>query len=263
MSEVDNEKSVDIELEDELVDSEDYQRALEALNSKKSARVKEIKEKKAAKKAQEKESANGGNKKDPVIPVCIFLAFFVLAGSLFYFLLPIAMYPSMDFTYDEFRDRFEHTAVYSDILSNFGFDLNEVTYTNDSEGSMAFKTSGKSNYIDYFEKSVSTQFPVAIQGQSRKFDGKVTFIRAICEFDDRFKNENTLLYYFATVLNALYRDRSSQECYDLAYKLVTTKTSYSTYAVDGKYAYRVVYSEDSSLGRAYIALEAMSAKNVS
>jgi len=261
MSDIDENKKIDAELDSDVIDSEEYKRALETLNSKKSTRVKQAKEKKI--KAKSGNNKNSGKKTDPVIPVCIILAFLVLFGALFYFLMPLLMNPSMDFTYDEFKERFENTAEYHDLLSNFGFDLSDVKYTNNSASELSFDNSERNSNIDYFEKNINPKFGVAIQGQSRKFDGKLTFIRAIAEFDDRISNVNVMSHYFSTVLNALYRDRSSQQCYELATQLLTNfKKSETEFKIDGKYAYRIIYGSDSSSNIGFIALEIVSSKAV-
>jgi len=253
MSDSDEIKMNDSGIDNDIIDSEEYKRALETLNSKKSDRVRKVRDKKTVKEGKKDTSAK---KSDPVIPVCIILAFFVLFGSLFYFLLPLMMNPAMDFTYEEFKERFENTAEYHDLLSNFGFDLGGVKYTNNSESSLSFKITDKSSYLDYFEKNINPQFGVAIQGQARKFDGKLTFIRAIAEFDDRISNVNVMSHYFSTVFNALYRDRSSQQCYELATQLLTNfKKSEIDYTVDGKYAYRIIYGADTSSNIGFIGLE--------
>ena len=252
-------KDVNFENETEIIDNSEYERALEVLNSSKGSRVKKIKEKKA------KNPSKPAPKIDPVIPVCIVAAFLVLTGALIYFILPVAVNPSMKLTYEEFTDNYRNTALYVEKFNDLKIDIGGVKYLQDTDpGSLAFKVHDEGVFVDSFEKIVNPNYGLAIQGQSRKFDGKLTFIRAIAEYDDFIKNTTVTTYYFANIFNSVYRNVSGEDCFNMSADLLKNLKKYTdgSYTVNGDYAYRVIYGANSSAGTAFLALEIVPAAKV-
>ena len=253
-------KDVNFENETDIIDSSEYEKALEVLNSSKGTRVKKIKEKKA------KKPSSDTKRLDPVIPICIVAAFLVLTGALIYFILPVAVNPSMKLSYDEFTDNYRNTALYVEKFNELKIDIGGVTYLKDTDpGKLAFKVHDEGVFVDSFEKIVNANYGLAIQGQSRKFDGKLTFVRAIAEYDDYIKNTTVTTYYFANIFNSVYRNISADECFNMSADLLKNLKKYTdgSYTVNGDYAYRVVYGANSSAGTAFLALEIVPAAKVS
>jgi len=255
-------KSTEKELE--IIDDKEYQRALDTLNSSKSSRVKKIKDSKKVSKSKKKGKKDAGF--DPVIPICLILAVVVFIGSLLYFILPVAANPAMDMTYEQFTDKYRNTEMYQNLFNSFEMNIDNVTYiTNNSETgeNLSFKITDNNHYLDSFEKLVNAHFGAAIQGQSRKFDGKLTFLRAIAEYDDRVNNYSFMAFYFAGILDAIYNDKNAEDSYNMATTALNNFDKAGTYTVYGDYAYRVVYGADQENGVAYFALEIKPAKAVS
>lgn len=253
-------KDANFENETEIIDSQEYEKALEVLNSSKGTRVKKIKEKKA------KAPSSGKPKTDPVIPVCIILAFLVLTGALIYFILPVAVNPSMKMTYEEFTDNYRKTALFVEKFNDLKIDIGDVKYLKDTDpGTLAFKVNDEGVFVDSFEKVVNPNYGLAIQGQSRKFDNKLTFIRAIAEYDNFIKNTTVTTYYFANIFNSVYRNVSADECFNMSTDILKNLKKYSdgSYTVNGDYAYRVIYGANTSAGTAFLALEIVPAGKVS
>lgn len=241
----------------EIIDDKEYQRALDALNSSKSERVKKARAKKKPSKAS---TVKPGKELafDPVIPVCLILAFVVLVGSLLYFILPVATNPAMDMTYEEFAQKYKSTEMYQNLFNSFDMDIDNVKYiTSDSDTgeNLTFSVTDNNYYLDSFEKLVNSHFGAAIQGQSRKFDGKLTFLRAIVEYDDRVSNFSFMAFYFAGFLDAIYEDHNAEDCYNMAVTMLENFDRSGNYTVYGDYAYRVVYGADQANNVAYFALE--------
>ena len=247
----------------EILDDKEYERALETLNASKSSRIKKIKDRKKASSSKEKKVSGSGF--DPVIPICIILAVLVTVSALLYFILPVAVNPAIPFTYEDFSARFKAADMYQRLFSEFDMDIDDVDYihNNDQAGtSQLFDATKNDFYLDSFEKLVNPHFGAAIQGQSRKFDGKITLLRALVEYDDRVSNYSFMSFYFAGFLDAVYNDMSSEDCYNMATTALSKFDGTGTYTVYGDYAYRIVYGSDEASNVAYFALEIVPAKTV-
>ncbi|MBR2524250.1 MAG: hypothetical protein IKE53_07430 [Clostridiales bacterium] len=247
----------------EILDENEYERALETLNASKSSRIKKIKDKKKESSAKEKKDKTSGF--DPVIPICLILAVLVTISALIYFILPIAVNPAMPFNYEEFSVRFKAADMYQRLFSEFDMDIDDVEYihnSGDSDKSQIFDVTKNGFYLDSFEKLVNPHFGAAIQGQSRKFDGKLTLLRAIVEYDDRVSNYSFMSFYFAGFLDAVYSDLSSEDCYNMATTALSKFDGTGNYTVYGDYAYRIVYGADEASKVAYFAMEIVPAKSV-
>ncbi len=244
----------------EIIDDKEYERALEALNNSKSSRVKKIKEskKKPAKAAAE-------TSMDPVIPICLTLAFLAIAGAVIYFVLPVAVNPAMDVTYPEFVESFTNSQINREFLSSYDLDVDDVKYitSNTETGeNITFAITDNSHYLDYFEKLVNSHFGAAVQGKSRKFDGKLTFLRAIVEYDDRISNFSFMTLYYANFLNSVYKELPPEDCINMASTVLKNYDGSGNYTVYGDYGYRVVYGADTANNIAYFALEIVPAKTL-
>ncbi|SCW28224.1 hypothetical protein SAMN02910456_00317 [Ruminococcaceae bacterium YRB3002] len=245
---------------DDLISDSEYERALEMLNTSKSARVRKIHD---SKKPAKKET--DGNGFDPVIPLCLILAAIVLIGTILYFVIPVASNPAMDMTYEEFSTKFKSLDLYKNVFAQFDVDLDGVYYiTSDSDSNQttSFKITDNNYYLDSFEKLTSPSLSAAVQGQSRKFDSKLTFLRAIVEYDTNVNNYSFMSSYFAGFLASVYPDLSETDCYNMTTKLLENYDGSGNYTVYGDYAFRVLYGADTGNSIGYMALEIIPAKAV-
>ena len=254
---------------DELIDQEEYERALEALNKSKSARVKKIVEQKKENKAKAKEQeakeaseegevskpeAKSGffhtfiakSKKDPIIPLCVLLIFASLIFAVCYFVIPKLGTKTLGFTVDELRVNYLQGDLYLNNLAPYDFSIPDVTYQETMQIALTAtaENNKKSDKLDYFSAGISNtavSFNTAIQGSQRKSDGKITALRVIVEFPDGVDTSsyfNFLSLYFASYIQAVFPDVSSTDASQLAMDALSS-ISGQTYMVRGEVAYRV------------------------
>ncbi len=229
------------EFSDDIVDQDEYEKALKVLESGKAKRVKEKKEKekeekKAAVKASGKKTFIGECKKKPMIPVCLFLAVAVVIGAILFFAIPALALNSFDFTPEQMAERYAQTEIYNNSLSAYNFAIPAVTYdTSDSEGS------GQSGRYTGFTVSINntaTTFGTALTGTVRNYDGKVTSLRVMAEYSSSSDYYEFLLVYFGSYLQMVYPDMNSDEAFD-AVESALAGINDSTFDVRGDYAYDI------------------------
>lgn len=258
---------------DDFIDQEEYQKALSALESSKSIRLKENADKKKAeakakqealakeRKAEiEKKVANSKFKNkfiarcfaDPVIPVAMFVALAAIVGLVCYLVAPLVSTPAMKYTIDTFRTQYSSTPIYNDSLSQFGFQIPEMQYapavetnssvalTADPNAMSPVKHVDSKNLLCFAGNvpNTATTFGTAVQGTCRKSDKKITALRVIAEYSNTDEYYSFLLVYFASYLQTVYPDLTSEQAIDLAQEAISNFQN-PTFTVRGDYAYRV------------------------
>ena len=232
----------------EIMDQDEYERALEVLDKGKNKRVKDIKEKKKVEKKAAMKSAGKTSfiekcKKDPVIPICILLAVAVVIGVFIYYALPAITLRSFDFTPEEMAARYKETEIFKNSLTGYNFEIPSVTYDQGEDGTVDnTKFTGFSAPIS----NTATSFGTGIQGTVRNSDGKVTSIRVLVEYSETSDYYSFLLIYFGSFLQTVYPDISSDEAVSMAEEAIGGLNDPS-YTVKGDYAYDVSMSNDSGL----------------
>lgn len=223
--------------EDEIVTDEEYQKALEVLNSSKSKRVKKIKEQKQKKAPAQEDPKTflGKIRKDPMIMVCIILAVAFVFGAAIYFVLPYAKNHSLGMTYDEFQQQYEGTDIYVNLLSRIGTTFRSPEYFTPDEGAK--------KDLDYFTCLIDSGYGTSIIGSSRKVDGKLVAIRAYAQYGNGTENFTFLTYYFASFFQTVYPELSTDEALALSNGALSTFDTSGLFIVRGEYAYRVVYDQ--------------------
>lgn len=258
---------------DDFIDQEEYQKALAALESSKSIRLKENADKKKAeakakqealskaRKAEiEKKVANSKIKNkfvarcvaDPVIPIALFVALAAIVGLICYIVAPLVSTPAMKYTVDTFSTQYASTPIYTDSLSQFGFQIPEMQYAQavESNSSVALTADPNamspvkhvdSNNLLCFAGNVqntATSFGTAVQGTCRKSDKKITALRVIAEYSNSEEYYNFLLVYFGSYIQTVYPELTSEQAIDLAQEAIANFQNPS-FVVRGDYAYRV------------------------
>lgn len=267
---------------DEIVDKEEYERALEVLNKSKSARVKKINDTKKEKKRKEKEeskkesseaSAKGKNgfwdkcKKDPVIPVCIVLLIAAVVFIAVRFIAPLFGTKTLNITVDRLRADYLSTQIYNDYLSDYNFAIPEVIYydTNNEIALTASAENKKSSDVIYFNTNIpntGTSFSTGIQGSAKKSDGEIIALRVVCEYPasvDATSYYQFLVTFFGSYMQTLFPDVSLQDASTLAMDAITNING-ENYIVRGDIAYRVSLVTTDTIN--YVTLDFLPADNV-
>ena len=252
---------------DELIEQEEYERALEVLNKSKSARVKKIVEQKKAtkEKAREEEEAKADtnkpskphkkgffnvlidkSKKDPVIPVTIVLIIAAVVFAVCYFVVPALGVKTLGFTVDELRVNYLQGELYLDNLAPYDFSIPEVTYQETMQIALTANAENNKNSdkLQYFSAGINNtgvSFSTAIQGSQKKSDGKITALRVIVEFPDGVDSStyfSFLSLYFGSYIQAVFPDVSAQDASSLAMDALSGISNQS-YIIRGDIAYKV------------------------
>ncbi len=267
-----------LDLIEDVEDKEEYERALEALNKSKSARVKKIVDEKKAKKQKEKEALkkeSAGDaapkgfvakcKKDPVIPACILLLIIAVIGFGLYILVPMFSIKTLGVTVEDYRVRYISTNIYNTTLAPYGFTIPEVTYQ--EEQRVALTASGESSNSNqdkllFFYAPITntgTSFATAIQGSVRKTDNKITALRVMAEYSDDPNYFNFLVLYFGSYLQAFIPGVSDQDIQALVTDAVQN-ISTGDFTVRQDIAFRVSIVRTDSVN--YVAFDIMPSGNL-
>ena len=273
-----NKEETKKDIKDDVVDQEEYERALAVLNKSKSARVKKITDEKKAKKQKEKEalkkasddkSSKGGFiakcKKDPVIPVSILLLVIAVVGVILYVVVPMFSIKTLGVTVEDYRVRYISTNIYNSTLAPYGFTIPEVTYQ--EEQRIALTAAGESTSTNqdkllFFYAPIpntGTSFATAIQGSVRKTDNKITALRVMAEYSDDPNYFNFLILYFGSYLQAFIPGVSDQDIQTLVTDAVNNiSTGEFTVRQDIAFRVSVVKTDEVS----YIAFDIMPSGNL-
>lgn len=198
-------------------------------------------------------------KKDPVIPVMLILAFVAVAVAAVYFIIPIAQTPSMGFTLEDFKTRYNDGEVAYQLLSS-GLDI-RINYTQYVDLSAnpsilgdkeTFKPDGSN--IDYFTGDIALMLSAGLEGATRRNDNEVAYIRTYVKYE--FEPSWMI---FANTLEALYPDLTRFQALDLALNEMNDYKGDGLYAVRGDIAFRLIpvkvveYGEEAN----YVVIEAV------
>lgn len=246
-------------LDTDVINQDEYEKALEVLSTSRRKRVKGIVETKKMKKEQEKKDENSF---DPVIPICLILAAVALIGAVLYFILPVAVNPAMSFTYKDFVQKYENTSTYQVMLSKFDMDISEIKYIIGDQDDNGFKLTDSNSYLDSFSCVINKDLGAAIQGQSRKFDSKLTLLRAVVKYGDKNTSTNLMCSYYSAILCALYPDLTSDAAYEEIANMLKSFNGSGEYTVKGDYAYRILLGTNSSKEDKYFAFEVVPSRTV-
>lgn len=262
-----SEVSEDVEAseeEAEAVTDESFEEEDESEEEEKPVKEKKPVEKKAVavspeKQEWEKLSFAERCKRDPVIPVMVILAFVAIVVAVIYFMLPNSKSPSMGFTLDEFRTRYDNADVATQLYAN-GMDIgiNYVNYVDRSTtpSILAEKETFTvdSSYVDYFNGDASLILDAGLEGATRKTDNEVAYIRVYVEYDF-----DPVWMIFANTLQALYPELSKFDALDIAIHAMNDYKGDNLYTCRGDIAFRLIPVKKTVDGveKTYIVIEAV------
>lgn len=198
-------------------------------------------------------------KKDPVIPVMLLLAFVAVIVAVIYFVLPNAKTPSLGFTLDEFKTRYNNGEVATQLYAN-GLDIG-INYTTYVDHSTTPSILGEketftvdSNNVDYFNGDVSLILTAGVEGATRKNDSELAYVRVYVEYE-----YEPVWMIFANTLQALFPDLTRFDSLDLAVREMNDHKSDGTYTVRGDIAFRWIPVKTIEDGeeKIYIVIEAV------
>ena len=231
----------EIDSEEEIFNDEEYQKALDALNSSKSSRVKDAKKKKAAaKKAAEGEP----KKKDPIVLACCIGIAVVIIGAILYFVLPSVLNQgsNLGFKTNEIQLKYEASSIYNGSFAAYSMKIPEVTYSEVPEN-----TPEVSYKYKYFNALVdTTQIPgtviaLAIEGRELN-NGMVKQLNAVARIDPANITDDDfslITLYYACMLQTLNPELSDNDAVLLISEALGTMND-SGYYVYNSTAYRIV-----------------------
>ena len=225
------------ELEDEgVVSEEDFEKAMAALNRSKSSRVKEINKRKKEIKKKEKEAEeakkpvsdrqNIGDKmkKDPVIPICLILAFVTVIGAVIYFIFPNVYVPSLGLTYADLKADYFKGAVYTELLSGEITALPESSSASTIAYMPDLKYEGGQSYFTGNIEIASGGISGTVCGSRRNVDGKLTELRIMATFKDGDHLVNNYVfycYYFASFIEHFRTDLAKDDVISFTTELMS------------------------------------------
>lgn len=191
---------------------------------------------------------------DPVIPICLVLAVLVVIGAVCYFTLPGRYKKNLGVTIEELRLRYQQTTEYTTYMSDFGFMVPEVAY---SQG-------GESN-VDRFEANINNSavpYLTSIMGSTRSVDGKIVNLRVLASYSDSEDYFNFLMIYYASYLHVFYPDLDEGTIRNMVMTSLSNvgRNAETDFIVNGDYGYRTIY-ENRDLGT-YVVFEIENAGNL-
>ena len=174
-------------------------------------------------------------KKDPVIPVMLLLAFVAVIVAIIYFVMPNAKTPSLGFTLDDFKTRYNNGEVATQLYAN-GMDIG-INYTTYIDRSVTPSILGEketftvdSSNVDYFNGDAALMLSAGVEGATRKNDGELAYIRVYVEYDE--SDIMAVWMFYANTLQAVFPDLTRFDALDLS------KHEMSDYKADGSYGTR-------------------------
>ena len=235
--------SEDIEAAEEAESAEDGVEEEEPAKVSKKAEVKKA-------SASSKENERFRNlpfvekcRKDPVIPVCIFLAILALIVAGIYFMLPNVLTPSMGMTLKEFQTRYNDGQVAASLI-NSGVDITfrtpdyvDITAQPSILGDKAVVTA-KSAYADFFDGPFKYYSIGGVEGATRKSDGNLAYVRVYVQYGD--EDFNSVWIYASNTISALYPHLTRYQAMDLGMKVMGEYDGDERFYVKGDYAFRLV-----------------------
>lgn len=264
MADIEKDIEKDLDTEEEIFNDEEYQKALDALNSSKSSRLKDAKKKKAAaKKAVEGEP----KKKDPIVIACCIGIAVVIIGAILYFVLPSVLNQgsNLGFKTNEIQLKYEASSIYSGSFGAYSMKIPEVTYSevpdNVEEVSYDYK---------YFNALVdTTQIPgtavaLAIEGRELN-NGMVKQLNAVARIDPNNITDDDfslITLYYACMLQTLNPELTDNDAVLLVTEAMGTMQD-PGYYVYNNVAYRIVMiSATANDPYLYVKMEFINAEDV-
>lgn len=206
----------------------------------------EVKEEKADK--TEKTSDNEGSfidkcKKDPVIPVCLLLAFLAIIVAGIYFVLPNAVTPTMGMTLQEFQTRFNNGEVNKSLINSgvdIGFRTPAFVDINKKPSILGEKEviSGNGMFVDYFSGPFKYNYDGGVEGATRKSDDALSYVRVYVLYNEN--QFNTVWLYSSNAISALYPELTMYQAMDIGMKAMNEFNGDVRYYVKGNYGFRLV-----------------------
>lgn len=251
---------------------EEYEAALAKLNKSKHSREKSVVKEQKQKKKSEKASLSGKKhnktfiekcKEDIVIPICLLSILLVIISIILYFTLPTIFVKSFGMNIDEFRKRYESTAVYNEYLLGYNFEIPDVNYTVsipnlDVDTAEINSNSDKYNYFNATIPNTATSFSTGIQGSTRKVDNKIASLRVLTEYQNDASYFDFMCKYFASYVQTIYPDLTKDEAIQLVQDALGQMQSGTTpFIVKEDYAYRILIGQDNNI--AYVAMDFITA----
>jgi len=282
LSDKENLNNTESDLFDEIVDSDEYEKALAALTTSKHSRVKVITDKKKEQKRKDRPKATDEEfakmsfwKKcleDPAIPVALLLVVVLLVVAFFYAITPFIAIKSFGYTFEEFSEKYEQTDIYTTLLADYDLDIPQASYSKNELSSVSSGSADEENgqfdlsktmsayYLKYFSVAISSDFGTAIIGSSRNADDELAYLRVMVKYDSEVNNTTFMIYYFASFFQAVYDGISTDEAIDMASGIVGVFDGSGEFVTNGDYAYRIVYGTNNSVS--YFALDITPKENV-
>lgn len=234
-------KDNELNEEEEFFNDEEYQKALDALNSSKGSRVKDVKQKKAQAK-KDSDAKKGPKKKDPITIACfIAIPLFIVAVVVYFVWIYGGNDKGLGFKTEELQLKYEATSIYNGSFLQYGVNIPEVTYsdvTDDVE-----KVSYKYKYFNALldtSKIPGSRVALAVEGRELS-NGYVKQMNAIARLDPTSITDDDFslcTIYFACMLQTFYPELSDNDAVLLVTEAISTMKD-PGYYVYNDIAYRV------------------------
>lgn len=261
---------------EELFDDAEYQKALEALNSSKTSRVAKKQKKEEVRKAKTSEASGDSFiekcKKDPVIPVCIAALAVIVAFAAYYltlFVIGLFGNDNLGMDLNQFRTQYKSTAIYNDLLSLGGFDIPEVTYSDETGETNADGSAVIGDEL-YFMAAVpnNSGYGALLNGSCDKKDLKLSELKVALTYQDNIGSQLDRFlfidFYFSSYLEVFAGDLTENQIEIIVAQAIMNDASESYY-VYGDFAFKVTSQatgEGDSAGH-LIVMEIMPKSHVS
>lgn len=199
-------------------------------------------------------------KKDPVIPVMLLLAFVAVIVAIIYFVMPNAKTPSLGFTLDDFKTRYNNGEVATQLYAN-GMDIG-INYTTYVDRSVTPSILGEketftvdSSNVDYFNGDAALMLSAGVEGATRKNDGELAYVRVYVEYDE--SDIMAVWMFYANTLQAVFPDLTRFDALDLSKHEMSDYKADGSYTVRGDTAFRLIPLKTMEDGaeKTYIVIE--------
>ncbi len=199
-------------------------------------------------------------KKDPVIPVMLLLAFVAVIVAIIYFVMPNAKTPSLGFTLDDFKTRYNNGEVATQLYAN-GMDIG-INYTTYIDRSVTPSILGEketftvdSSNVDYFNGDAALMLSAGVEGATRKNDGELAYVRVYVEYDE--SDIMAVWMFYANTLQAVFPDLTRFDALDLSKHEMSDYKADGSFTVRGDTAFRLIplKTMEDGVEKTYIVIE--------
>ena len=283
-SEVSEAEEAEDQTEESDPDDEEAEKKTEKKSDKKPEDKSEKKSDNSGKKSEKKDSGAGNGKskqpkekpserdeflqlsftekckKDPVIPVMLLLAFVAVIVAIIYFVMPNAKTPSLGFTLDDFKTRYNNGEVATQLYAN-GMDIG-INYTTYIDRSVTPSILGEketftvdSSNVDYFNGDAALMLSAGVEGATRKNDGELAYVRVYVEYDE--SDIMAVWMFYANTLQAVFPDLTRFDALDLSKHEMSDYKADGSFTVRGDTAFRLIPLKTMEDGaeKTYIVIE--------